>query len=389
MIRLKRTNRIIFIIVLGMLLAADSAIAQSARIESFLGKVELQREGQTRRVLKQQKYGTRFNLGDLLIFAKAASVKIACPGQGTQTFKAPKSGTRRGLKQICPSFVTLLAKDPPAPGLLGGISTNFPYIISPRHTLLLSDRPVFQWNAVSGAKHYTVRLMSAKQIVWEQREVQSTTLTYDGQTPLEPGQRYSLIVTAHPGQSSILDGAVGVDFVLLRSLEADAVQSAVAQIKQAGLSDVMTALRLAEFYGDYTLPAPVVTDSGLSGNEYKSYHLTNAAIDTLQSLIQNGQESPEVHRMLGDMYWQVGLALLARDAYLRSIDLAASSSVDDREERLMAQERLGDIFSTLQDPSQAISWYSRARVNYLLLGDEQRALGLQQKVLAIQHQKKL
>jgi hypothetical protein len=89
------------------------------------------------------------------------------------------------------------------------------------------------------------------------------------------------------------------------------------------------------------------------------------------------------------MYWQSGLALLAKDAYLRSIDLASSSSVDDREERLTAQERLGDIHAAIQDPVQAVVWYSQARVNYLFLGDDQRASGLQQKILELQLKKSL
>jgi hypothetical protein len=393
MIRQKSASRIIFISVLGMLLACDQSMAQSARIEAFSGKVELQREGQTRRPLKPEKYGNPFHLGDLLIFAKGASVELVCPAQGNQlkheTFKSPESGVERGFRQLCPSFVSGLVKDPPPPGLLGGITADVPYIISPRHTLLLSDRPTLQWNAVPGATHYTVRLMGEKGIVWEQTKVQTTTIRYNGQPPLGAGQRYSLMVTAHPGKSSILDGTVGVDFIILRQPEAEAIQAELEAIKQVGLSEAMTALKLADVYADYTLPNQVLESYGLSKTDFKSYHLTTAAIDTLQSLIKDGQESPEIYRMLGDMYWQSGLALLARDAYLRSIDLASSLSVEDREERLMAQERLGDIFSALQDSSQAVSWYSRARVNYLLLGDEQRASGLQQKILAMQRQKQM
>ena len=393
MIRQKSASSSIFISVLGMLLACDQSMAQSARIEAFSGKVELQREGQTRRPLKQQKYGNPFHLGDLLIFAKGASVKLACPAQGKQlerqTFKSSKSNVERGFRQLCPSFVSGLVKDPPPPGLLGGIAADVPYLISPRHTLLLSDRPTFQWNSVPGATHYTVRLMGKKGLVWEQTKVQTTTIRYGGQPSLEAGQRYSLIVIAYPGKSSMLDGTAGVDFMILRKPEAEAIQAELEAIKQVGLSEVMTALKLVDVYADYTLPNQVLESYGLSNTDFKSYHLTTAAIDTLQSLITNGQESPEIYRMLGDMYWQSGLALLARDAYLRSIDLASSSSVEDQEERLMAQERLGDIFSALQDSSQAISWYSRARVNYFLLGDEQRALGLQQKILAIQNQRKL
>jgi hypothetical protein len=391
MVKQKSQIRMMSISMLGILLVSSPAIAQSARIASFSGKVALKREGQTPRPLKPQKYGTPFHLGDQLIFTKGAAVQVACPTQGKQfewqTFKSVKSGIKKGLRQLCPSLVALLAKDPPPPGLLGGIVVDVPYIIAPRHTLLLSDRPVFKWNAVPGATHYTLRLMGAQDMIWEQASVQTTLIAYSGQTPLEAGRHYALVVSAHPGKSSGVETTAGVDFIILRQPEAEAVRSEIERIKQAGLSEAMTALKLAEMYADYTLPNQGRESYGLPNDTFKSYHLTAGAIDTLQSLITNGQESPEIYRMLGDMYWQSGLALLARDAYLRSIDLASSLSVDDREERLLAQERLGDIYSAIRDPSQAMAWYSRARVNYLFLGDEQRANGLQQKILELKPQK--
>jgi hypothetical protein len=391
MLKLKNLTSAIPLSVLSVVVLHQSAIAQSSRIESFSGKVELQREGQSRRTLTKQNYGTRFNFGDLLIFDKRASVKVICPGKGRsierQSFMSTKSGIRKGLRQLCPSFVALLAKDPPPPGLLGGMVATVPYVIAPRHTLLLNERPIFQWNAVSGAMQYRVQLSSAKGVIWEQVKVQDRKIAYDGVTPLEHGVRYSLGVMAHPGQSSLLDGATGGDFLLLQPSEIVAIRAEVEQVQQAGLGEVVTALKLAELYAGYTLPITSLERYGLSGDDFKGYHLTAEAIDTLQSLIASGQESPEIYRMLGDMYWQSGLALLARDAYVQSINLASSSSVTDREERLIAQERLGDIYSAIRDPAQAMSWYSRARVNYLLLGDVQRATGLQQRILELQGQK--
>jgi hypothetical protein len=392
MLNLKNLTKAIPLSVLNVFVLCQVADAQSSRIESFSGKVELKREGQSRRILTKQNYGTRFNLGDLLIFDKNASVKIICSGKGQsierQSFTSPKSGFGKGLRQLCPKFVAILAKNPPPAGLLGGMIKTVPYVISPRHTLLLNDRPIFQWNAVPSTTPYMVRLSRAKRIVWEQK-VQDLKIAYGGITPLEQGVRYSLEVTAHPGQSSVLDGTTGVDFLLLQSAEVATIRAEVEQIQQAGLGEFVTALKLAEFYGGYTLPAASLERYGGSGDDFKSYHLTAEAIDTLQSLIANKQESAEIYRMLGDMYWQSGLALLAKDAYLRSIDLASSSSVDDREERLTAQERLGDIHAAIQDPVQAVVWYSQARVNYLFLGDDQRASGLQQKILELQLKKSL
>jgi hypothetical protein len=378
-----KQSKLLLLVILGMMALAEMAIAQSARIENVSGNVDLQREGQSRYRLAPQRYGTPFNLGDLLILSRGAAVQMVCPTGGSalnrQSFSANQAETRRGLRQLCPSFTAVLTKDPPPPGLLGGVLTHVPYIRSPRHTLLVEAQPTFQWNAVPEAKHYKVRLRGSAGIVWEKDNVKTTTIVYDGS--LVTGERYTLEVITNSGANSSQDGAIGVDFWLLKPPEVAAIQTEVATIKQAGLGEVTTAIRLAEFYAAYRLSPAMVEAYGLPKATAKSYTLVQDAIATLETLIRNQpQVSPEIYRRLGDLYWQSGLALPARDAYLEVIRLASSGGQSDREERVLAQEHLGDIYSAIRETNPAIVWYSQAQVNYLLLGDDQRAAGLAQKI---------
>ena len=79
----------------------------------------------------------------------------------------------------------------------------------------------------------------------------------------------------------------------------------------------------------------------------------------------------QVNTALADLYWQIGLANLATNHYLKAIELARIP--EQLEEKTLAQFGLGEVYAALGDNNQAKIWYSKAREGYLALGDSARA----------------
>ena len=137
---------------------------------------------------------------------------------------------------------------------------------------------MLRWNAVAGAKGYTVTVMGPKGVVWEVQTKESQVV-YGGK-PLKPGAAYSWTVKTDGGKSSLEDRgtdgtvATALDFRVLRSDEAIAAY-------------------------------------GLSQETVETYSLSGEAIAVLEAQVKAGKGSPILYRKLGDLYWQTGLIRLA------------------------------------------------------------------------------
>ena len=59
----------------------------------------------------------------------------------------------------------------------GGSDPLILYLISPRKTELLAEKPVLRWNAVPNATGYRVRLRSPAGVIWEEK-VSGTEVVY-------------------------------------------------------------------------------------------------------------------------------------------------------------------------------------------------------------------
>ena len=86
--------------------------------------------------------------------------------------------------------------------------------------------------------------------------------------------------------------------------------------------------------------------------------------------------------MLGDLYWQTGLAQPAIAQYVKVVELAIKP--EDLEDRTEAQFSLGEIYAVTKDLPQAISWYSQAKDGYVSLGDSQRVRFLEGQIQTLQ-----
>ncbi|MGE5659739.1 MAG: tetratricopeptide repeat protein [Actinomycetota bacterium] len=242
----------------------------------------------------------------------------------------------------------------------GGQSDRIPYIIAPRRTYLLSNQPTFRWNRpIQGAKSYTVTLISLtlRKPVWQKQNVTDNTLAYPAeQPPLEAGVEYSLEVKVEGGPSSIEEEA-NVSFRLLAAQDADYVRSASALIFQQQLSEETTSLLLAYLYSGYYLRAE--------------------AIELLEPLAAKSQK-PAVHRLLGDIYQQIGLPSQAENYYLKAVKFAGSTQ--NLEELAAAQARLGEVYLDLGDKEQAIATLKQALELYQKLNNQQRVKQLQERL---------
>ena len=187
----------------------------------------------------------------------------------------------------------------------GGDDAATPYVVSPRLTLLATDRPILRWNAVRGATAYLVTVEGggvswSKEVTYEPDEFltgafYTAEVAYDGEA-LQPGTIYTVSVQADTGASSVEDSGSHLGFEVLPEDTTERVNEAVAAIEEVHAGDrAATALAKARLFDAANLHAD--------------------AIETLETAIANGFTTVEIFAKLGDVYAQTGLNLLAAEHY--------------------------------------------------------------------------
>ncbi len=231
---------------------------------------------------------------------------------------------------------------------------TIPYIISPRNTTLLTNRPILRWNAVPGATRYKVQVQDAALTLDWQTETKNTEIEYPpGEPLLQPGSYYLLIVETDKGNSSEEEQGNDLSFTLLDAQKAESVGTEVAKLKQQQLTQEAEGLALAYLY--------------------QSYDLKAEAIELLEELVKQGSQTAAVYQLLGDLYLQVGLSQQAKSAYLQALELAKGT--EDVEGQAEAQVGLGQVEGK---KTEAIEWLTQAQTNYQKLGDRSKVKEVQQ-----------
>ena len=299
--------------------------------------------------------GAKLYPGDLLQPLRGARVVVQC-ADGRTVWPVPE-GMISGATNGCPPQSVPISRRrgdiiPPR----GGVNPLIPYIISPRRTFLLNPLLTLRWNAVPGASHYTVSLIGDEDVLWE-TEVSETEVVYSGEPPLESGVEYLLTIKANTGASSQEEDLPDLGFSLLDDNEAQLVRDTVEQLLKLDLADEAKALALVHLYINYELRAE--------------------AIATLEVLVKQGSQTAAVYRILGELYREVGLNLLAQKHYLKAFELAAD---EDVEGQAIAAEELGEVYVAIANRQEAIRWLTQARDRYQLLGNTQRACELTQQL---------
>ncbi|MBD2198585.1 MULTISPECIES: tetratricopeptide repeat protein [Calothrix] len=371
----------VLVLTLAIITLPLSAIAQTARIQSIAGKGKVRVQREKRTDWLPVRPATELYQGDQIFPDKGVRVYLQCPGVGTPVLV--RAGIVSGMGSLCIKWANTEFRGSQAAETLGGVDASIPYIITPRHALLLSATPLLRWNPVSTVTEYNVEVTGPKGLMWRTK-TKANQIIYAGK-PLEAGLPYSLIVSTNTGKSSQEDiapnrqqKASNLEFVILRQSEATLVKAQAAKISPTPLSNEASALSLANFYGNYVLPESVISAYKLPANTYKTYSLTSEAIALLESLIQQGKQSSLIYRTLGDLYWQTGLVRLAEANYLKAID--SVQGLEDMEDWTLAQYSLGQVYAAINEPQQALEHYSQAKVGYIFLGDSGLVEVLQRRI---------
>ena len=338
--------------------ASPMPINQSlSRVIAVTGLVEWMPEGGTKFNLVSRKASLR--QGDLLRLEPGAKITLSCPDGHAKTWTI--EGTT-GLNQVCPPLRTVIATRGIITPRAGNL--DFPYIISPRATDLLTDRPLLRWNAAVGVNSFTV-IVRGQGLNWTQEvsrtqscRGQTCELTYPGSPPLQLGVSYKLVIEADNGRSSTEETIPGLGFNLLNTAKATEVNDIAQRIKAQNLPVLEEVLALADLYSYFNLNAE--------------------AIEILETLLKS-KKTVEIYRQLGDLYRKIGLALEAEVQYLEAVQLAKASG--NRAELAAALAGLGEVNWSLRRKDKALRLLKEAKREYEALGDVQRVSAIEESLV--------
>jgi len=295
--------------------------------------------------------GTFVNSNDRLLLSSNASAQVLC--RNRKVWKVP-NGRESIVHQGCGR--TQPERDPENPDTVDTRSINksgVPYIIAPRKTSILDNQPTLRWNAVPGVSGYQVEVVGAG-LYWK-TSTRETSIKYSGETPLQPGSHYWLVVKAESGESSLSEGVFG--FTVLSESEEAEIFLARDDLQQKQLSEMAEVIALADLY--------------------QSNRLKGAAINQLEAAISDQIESVAIYQLLGKVYQQVGLNRLAKDRYLQGLELAEQA--EDIESQAAIQGSLALINVILGEPESAQQQLETSQRLYQELGDTEKARQIEEQ----------
>ena len=280
---------------------------------------------------------------DKIKLSNNASLMIYCSNQkkwvveGPGTYLVSQGCSKgEGVIRLCPSCNN--DKRRPS-GIKEQKLKQLPYLISPRNTNVFNNSLTIRWNEVSKAIQYKIKVGD-----WE-RETKKTQILYDGE--LEQGKWYPIIVEVDNGLTSKdEDSGLNSWFEVLEDEKAKVLREQVAVIKRQGLSQEEEGLILAYFY--------------------RGHELNFEAIQVLERLVKSKSQMARVYKLLGDIYLQVGLSLMAKEVYQQGLALTVEE--EKKEVKAMIQWGLGLVEYVLGNRNEAVEWLEKAKVNYLALG---------------------
>lgn len=333
-----------FTLVLLGTAAAQPAKATDQIIEVKNGSVTIQRENR----FQPAGVGTPLRNGDEIRPTSGAVVTVLCDNKTTRQVRRAS-----GLGSICPDSVA------PRYTTNGRGGCNFLAFLNHRciyATQTMVADPTLRWRPIAGVSQYQVQITQANQILWQQT-ITGTQLHYQG-TPLQPGGSYQLLVTAADKNTQPI---YRLSLERLDETQTQAVQAAITQIQAQNLSSESQAIALSTIYQEAEQPE----DSNQPG-------LVLDAIATLEPLVTAGNQTPYIHRSLGDLYLQIGLLEMASERYQETLTLSQSTpsqSTPEQENQTAAQLGLANIAAANGDRANAERWLTQARQGYVALGN--------------------
>jgi hypothetical protein len=369
-------NRIIWI---SLLCLGFSAIATPVhaidQIIEVRGSVSIKRHNQS--TYQSVSVGATLNLGDLIRPATGAQVKVRCTND---SIWAVPAGIESGLGAGCPESVAATRSLDSRGG--EGINDFLAFLNQAfvPSTRILSPTPLLRWAAIPDATEYRIQVRENVSYTFplEYRLLWKTSTSepiaqYQGE-PLQIGQDYQLVI------ETITDSGTATTKLIFRVITPEqtiAITTTRDRLASQDLSNEAKAIALAALYQQVAQPnTDPPADRGL----------LLEALPPLEALVAAGNQTPYIHRSLGDMYLQLGWYDLAQSRYQRTIELAQSEG--DRQNWSTAQVGLACIAAERQDFVRARSLLEGAKIGYELLEDGEQVARIEQWIekLAQSHQ---
>ena len=294
-------------------------------------------------------FGIAVQPGDLLRVPGGSVASVFC-GDETLWEVGPKALPDDGLEHTAPCQTGR----PPRPwsdvaALRGEQGEQIPYVVLPRGTALLSDRPSLRWNALSGVDSYTVNLIGDDGQERPPVAASGGELAWPADwPPLEPRATYVLIVEG--GGATSDEGNeqhAGLGFWLLDAADAEQVRELESRLRSQPLDPAAADLLVAELYLGHDLRAE--------------------AIQMLE-VLTTSDGSASVWLALGKAYLEAGLTAEARGA----LDRATATASETGQQQVEAAARVGlGLAARLEDDAAtAESHLQAARALYEQIGDQ-------------------
>lgn len=361
---MKLNKKLIFALLITGLVGlglSKAGLSESTGVNLLIkssGDVTIKRENW--KAFQKATIGAFLSPNDRLKLGANASALVMC--SSTEQWQV-KGGREFQVSEGCPrgmaSRSRTIARAPSRAG-----NEPIPYVISPRNSEILTNRPLLQWNGVAGTTRYRVQLQGAG-LDWK-TETGDTQVIYPGEPPLKQGVRYLLIVTTDKNKdkevSSSQEVGANLRFGLLPEAKAQAIAAEVTAIKQQRLTPEAEALTLAYLY--------------------ESYELRAEAIALLAELTQQKSQTRAVYTLLGDLYLQTELNQQAKEAYSQSLTLAQRQG--DIEGQAESELGLGEASYGLKKKDEALGWLKKAQASYGVLGDGSQVKLLAERITKIQ-----
>jgi len=283
--------------------------------------------------------GAEIRRGDLVRPDEGQAVKVLCADLSLHTLER-KSGSPCRVTEPVLVYGSARLLAPRADPNAGQI----PYLLHPRNTDVLDERPVLRWHD-TGAGSYTVAILQGGKALWQEMGVQGSEMRYPDDAPaLEPGVDYLLAVTDEDtGRHSGEDEAKGLGFRVLGAEERSAIEARRDEILALPLEEAARRFALAVCYAGLRL----------RGDALMLLDEVSADLD-----------APTVHLWRGELLLAMQLPLEAEGAY--GAALLAAEATGDREAQAAAQAGLWQV-------TKDQTWLDAAIQGYEALGDQGQA----------------
>jgi len=177
-----------------------------------------------------------------------------------------------------------------------------PFILSPRKTALLVDRPAFSWRAVPGATRYKIVLSSADQGELWSNEIEGTSMDFPKDAKALTGSGEFLLEVEARSDIKSLRKESSV-FHVLPPAEADVARKNLDRIRDSA--------------GGFDNPAARF----LAGSYLSGLGLYLDATEQFGALCKLSPASPAPHEALGTVYSKIGLMDLAAAEFQQALAL--------------------------------------------------------------------